>query len=275
MSATARTLLPDETMQDSVEAQFTTRQAPSGGCVLEARELHKRFETAGTPVHALRGVCVTVGKGEFVVIMGASGSGKSTLLHLLGLLDTPTSGSIWIEGKDLGRMNDRQRTLFRRLRLGIVFQAYNLLPTLSAAENIALPAILDGADDHETMKRTQRLLEQVDLSHRSDHRPQALSGGEQQRVAIARALMNDPAMVLADEPTGNLDTEHGTAIWRLLASLVHDQGRSVLAVTHEADGAAFADRVIVLRDGRVAGEFQPGGEDNASIVASRYRELVG
>lgn len=249
----------------------------TGDCdrVLEASNLCRQYKAGGEPVRALHEVSLSVKKGEFVTVMGASGSGKSTLLHLLGCLDKPTSGSIVIEGKDVARIGDRERTLFRRRRLGIVFQTYNLLPTLSAAENVALPAMLDNVNQREVERRARQVLEQVDLSHRSTHRPQALSGGEQQRVAIARALMNDPALVLADEPTGNLDTQHGAAIWQLLASLCREHGRTVVAVTHEADGATFADRVVVLKDGRIMGEIQPGGEDHASVVASGYRELVG
>lgn len=266
-------------------------------CVLEVRDVCKEYRTGTEPVHALRGVSLTVREGEFIAIMGASGSGKSTLLHLLGGLDAPTGGSILIEGQDLALMGDRQRTLFRRRRLGIIFQAYNLLPTLCARENVALPALLDGrrgrrgASHRSIQERAGRLLERVDLGHRQTHRPQALSGGEQQRVAIARALMNDPALILADEPTGNLDTAHAADIWRLLVTLVRGQGapgakpdeletgsprrRTVIAVTHEADGASFADRVLILKDGRIVGEIRPGGENHAALVATRYRELVG
>ena len=171
-------------------------------------------------------------------------------------------------------MTDRQRTLFRRRRLGIVFQAYNLLPTLTALENVSLPALIDGSDAREAEQRAGKLLEVIDLSHRANHRPDALSGGEQQRVAIARALMNDPAVILADEPTGNLDTQHGEAIWALLSKLVHSEGRTVLAVTHEPTGATFADRIVVLKDGRHVGEIEPDGEGHASLVAARYTALV-
>ncbi len=262
-------------MRDPTEVLDNGTQPRAGGCVLEVTDLRKNYDTIGEPVCALRGVSFSVREGEFIVIMGASGSGKSTILHLAGGLDKPTAGSIVIEGRDLARMSDRERTLFRRRRLGIVFQAYNLLPTLSAAENVALPAMLDGADQHQIELKASALLGRVDLTHRSSHRPQALSGGEQQRVAIARALMNDPVLLLADEPTGNLDAEHGAAIWRLLASLVREGGRTVVAVTHQADGAACADRVLVLKDGRIVGEVVPGGEDHATLVATRYRELVG
>jgi putative ABC transport system ATP-binding protein len=262
-------------MGDSTKELGTDTPSRAGARVLEVVDLCKTYDTGGERIRALAGVSLAVCEGEFVTVMGASGSGKSTLLHLIGGLDKPTSGSIIIGGRDLSRMNDRQRTLFRRRRLGVVFQAYNLLPTLSAVENVALPAFLDDAPDGEIEQRAARLLDSVSLSHRATHRPQAMSGGEQQRVAIARALMNDPVLLLADEPTGNLDTHHGTSIWRLLASLVREGDRTVVAVTHEADAASFADRVIVLKDGGMVGEILPGGEDHASLVATRYRELVG
>lgn len=256
--------------------------APSSvepGIVLEVRDIKKDFVDGREVVHAVRGVSLTVRVGELVAIMGASGSGKSTLLHLLGGLDAPSGGSIHIEGQDLRAMSDRERTLFRRRRLGFVFQAYNLLPTLSALENVALPAQLESGDRRsqggQVNARAGELLDRVDLAHRQTHRPQALSGGEQQRVAIARALMNDPVLLFADEPTGNLDTHHGEAIWRLLVSLVRDGQRTVLVVTHEAQGAAFADRILVMKDGRIVGQIEPGGEGDADVVASRYRELVG
>ncbi len=243
--------------------------------VLQVKELRKVYQSGGDPVHALAGLSLEVGQGEFVAVMGSSGCGKSTLLHLIGGLDQPTAGSIMIEGHDLGRMSDRKRTLFRRRRLGFVFQAFNLLPTFCALENVILPAMIAGRDGPAVDERARDLLSQVDLAHRLDHRPQALSGGEQQRVAIARAMMNAPAMLLADEPTGNLDTHHSEAIWRLLAGLAKDRGRTVVAVTHESSGATFADRVVFLKDGRIVGSCEPGGEGHAAMVASRYTELVG
>ena len=235
----------------------------------------KRYETLGEPVMALRDVSLTICKGEFVAIMGSSGSGKTTLLHLLAGLDTPTAGSVVIEGRNLAAMRDVERTLFRRRRLGIVFQAYNLLPTLTATENVALPALLDGVPSREAETKARELLARLDLELRVEHRPQALSGGEQQRVAIARALMNDPALLLADEPTGNLDSVHGAAIWERLASLARDEGTTIVAVTHEPDGAAHADRVVVLRDGCIVGEIIQEDKRDAATLAARYRELVG
>ncbi len=202
------------------------------GQALQVTDLRKVYRTGREPVGALDGVSLTIAQGEFVAIMGASGSGKSTLLHLIGGLDEPTSGSIVIEGNDITGMTDKARTLFRRRRLGIVFQQYNLLPTLTAFENVKLPAMLDGRDPEQTAKRAHELLRLVDLAHREHHRPQAMSGGEQQRVAIARALVNEPVLLMADEPTGNLDTRHGEAIWKLLSRLVREKGSTVLAVTH-------------------------------------------
>ncbi len=255
--------------------QRAARVSPSSPPVLEAGELRKDYPGDGEAVHALRGVSLRVHRGEFICIMGASGSGKSTLLHLLAGLDQPSGGSIVVEGHNLAAMGDRERTLFRRRRLGMVFQAYNLLPTFTALENVCLPAMLDGWGQDELERKAREVLAMVDLEHRVKHRPQALSGGEQQRVAIARSLMNDPALILADEPTGNLDTHHATEVWRLLKSLVRDRGRTVVVVTHEAEGAAFSDRVIVLRDGLCVGEFEPDGDHDATAVATRYHQLVG
>jgi putative ABC transport system ATP-binding protein len=243
--------------------------------ILEVTDLRKHYVLGAQVVHALDGVSLSLNAGQFVAVMGASGSGKSTLLHLLGGLDAPTSGRIVIEGHDLATMTDRQRTLFRRRRLGIIFQAFNLLPSLNAAENVALPLMVDGHATSAIEDKTADLLKVVDLADRRNHRPQALSGGEQQRVAIARALVNDPAIVLADEPTGNLDSKHARGIWELLARLAHEQERTVIAVTHEAAGAAHADRVVVLQDGRIVGEIQPTEEADATLVATRYSELVG
>lgn len=241
--------------------------------VLVVSEVHKEY-TGTQRVKAVDGVSLTVRAGEFVAIMGASGSGKSTLLHLIGGLDRPDAGTILIEGRDLTRLSDRERTVFRRRRLGVIFQAYNLLPSLNAVENVSLPSLIDGRNGSDHEGRARNLLRLVNLQERMTHRPQALSGGEQQRVAIARALMNDPAVILADEPTGNLDTHHGREIWRLLSNLVRQDRRTVVAVTHEPAGATFSDRVIVLKNGRCVGEIFPGGEGHAADVATRYAQLV-
>lgn len=242
--------------------------------VLEAFELHKHYHTGEEEVRALDGLNLKVGRGEFVAVMGASGSGKSTFLHMSGGLDTPTSGTITVEGQDLSKLSDYQRTLFRRKRIGIVFQQFNLLPGLSARENVALPLLVDGAESADIRRKTDELLEIVHLQGRANHLPQALSGGEQQRLAIARALINNPAVVLADEPTGNLDSRHSVEIWQLLRRLAADQQVTIVLVSHEAQGASYADRVCVLHDGKLLGEIIPERIDDAALVAARYQELT-
>ncbi|HRX85621.1 MAG TPA: ABC transporter ATP-binding protein [Phycisphaerae bacterium] len=243
--------------------------------IVVTTDLCKEYRMGGGVVRALDRVSLSVRRGELVAIMGASGSGKSTLLHLIGGLDFPTSGTVAVEGEELTGLSDRARTIFRRRRLGVVFQSFNLLPTLSAVENVALPMLVDGAGRDDFVARAEAALRLVDMGHRLRHRPEALSGGEQQRVAIARALLNDPAVVLADEPTGNLDSDHAESIWGLLRRLVDDEQRTVVAVTHEPSGARHADRIVVLRDGRIVGTIaEPGGLD-ASLVSTRYAELVG
>jgi putative ABC transport system ATP-binding protein len=250
---------------------------PAGGdaVVVSTRGLQKVYLTAGNRVAALTGVDLNVSAGEFCAIMGASGSGKSTLLYLVGGLTPPSAGSVHVEGRDLATMSDRERTVFRRRRLGIIFQEYNLLPTLTARENVALPLLLEGQSVRQCRVRVDELLETVHLGDRADHRPDALSGGEQQRVAIARALLNDPAIILADEPTGNLDSRQSAEIWGLLRGVAQAQRKTILMVTHEAQGAAFADRVVVLKDGRIIGAFDLKGTADAALVAHRYQELAG
>jgi putative ABC transport system ATP-binding protein len=243
--------------------------------ILELCDVNKTFGRGGEAVHALQDVSLKAATGELVAIMGASGSGKSTLLHLVGGLDVPDRGTILVEGSDLAAMSDRRRTLFRRDRLGIVFQAYNLLPTLTAEENIGLPLLVAGAAHEKIQAKTCELLEKLHLRNRASHRPAALSGGEQQRVAIARSLLNDPALILADEPTGNLDSRHSQEIWELLTRLAHEFGKAVLMVTHEAAAAAYADRVVVLKDGKIVGQFRNEDSRDASLVAARYQELAG
>jgi len=241
--------------------------------LVSVENLAKTYETGGQTIGALMGVSLSAESGEFVAIMGSSGSGKSTLLHLMAGLDVPTSGSVIINGSEIHRLRDRARTLFRRRHIGIIFQSFNLLPTLSAAENIALPLLIDGVAERDVRRRTQALLAQVDLGHRADHLPDALSGGEQQRVAIARALVHQPLVVLADEPTGNLDSAHAGEIWNILRQLADGGERTILAVTHESSGAAHADRVVVLKDGRVIGHITERSRD-ATLVAARYQELA-
>ena len=214
---------------------------------------HPGNERHSLAVHALRGVSIAVGRGEFVAIMGPSGSGKSTLLNLLGCLDRPTGGMYLLEGEDVSRLNKEKLAGIRNRRIGFVFQSYNLLPRLTAAKNVMMPLMYNGhrsLSEREMHERAVRALESVGLGDRIGHRPNELSGGQQQRVAIARALVNDPALVLADEPTGNLDTTSGDEIMALLREL-HGGGATIVMVTHSAADAANADRVIALRDGKV------------------------
>ena len=248
---------------------------PTTEVVVAVDEVHKVYRTAEHEVHALRGVTIGIRHSTFTAIMGASGSGKSTLMHLIGGLTPPTRGRIIIEGRDLADMSDAQRTIFRRRRIGVIFQDFNLLPTLTARENVALPMLIDGKPLSQFRNRVDELLTLVHLEHRLDHRPDALSGGEQQRVAIARALLNDPAIVLADEPTGNLDSRQSIEIWMLLRRIAHEQGKTIIMVTHEPHGAAFADDVIILKDGSLIGRLEPKGCGDAALVATGYQKLLG
>ncbi len=243
--------------------------------ILRVEQLEKRYRLGPQTIHALRGVTFDAAIGEFVAIMGASGSGKTTLLNLIGGLDAPDAGRIVIEGRDIAKWSDRERTLFRRRRIGIVFQSYNLLPHLTARENVMLPLLVDGAPYRDIESRADALIELVRLQDRAAHRPDAMSGGEQQRVAIARSLLNRPALLLADEPTGNLDPTNARQTLELLRSLTADGGAAILMVTHEAAAAAQADRTLVLREGRLVGEIKTEDRGDAALVAARYAELAG
>ena len=214
--------------------------------------LTRRYKMGDTFVDALRGVDLEIRRGEFVALVGPSGSGKSTVLNLVGGLDRPSEGEIWIDGTELSASDEKALTRHRRQHVGFVFQSFNLLPRLTAEENVALPLMFSGVVEKERRARARELLEQVGLAERLTHRPTQLSGGEQQRVAIARALVGQPALLLADEPTGNLDTTTGVEIMRLLKELNREHGLTLLVVTHDPEVAAFANRVIHLRDGQVA-----------------------
>jgi putative ABC transport system ATP-binding protein len=222
--------------------------------VLETRQLRKSFGEEEAKVEALRGVDLGVAKGEMLAIMGRSGSGKSTLLTLLGGVDVPTTGQVLLENVDLATMTDDERTLIRRRRIGFVFQSFNLLPILTAEENVALPLELDGMSSTVAHEKAGKMLELVGLEKRRHHFPGKMSGGEQQRVAIARALAIEPAIVLADEPTGNLDSANGKRITAILRELVDQHGQTLVLVTHDTLVAAQADRVIYLADGLVERE---------------------
>ena len=240
--------------------------------VLNASRLRKQYLMGDHQVEALAGVDFIVKKGEFVAIMGPSGSGKSTLLHLLGGLDQPSDGEVTLADHKLSLMNDSQITLVRRHNVGFIFQFFNLLPTLSAEENIALPLIIDGKNLRQYRERIDLLLELVGLSDRRQHKPDQLSGGEQQRVAIARALVTEPAIVLADEPTGNLDSKTGTIIMQLLRRSCDEFGQAIIAVTHDARAAAYADRVVFLRDGSIVKELHL--DDQAEIAQNLHQIMT-
>ncbi len=243
--------------------------------ILEARDLVKRYRMGAREVDALRGVSLSVAKGEFVAIMGASGSGKSTMLHLLGGLDLPTSGEVVIDGVNLTGLSEEQRTLTRRAKTGFVFQYFNLIPLLSVRENVALPFLIAGDAVAAHRARVDELLELVGLSTKADNSPDQLSAGEQQRVALARALATEPALILADEPTGNLDYTTGTEILDLLWDSSQRLGQTIVLVTHDARAAAYADRVLVVRDGQMLDEIALGrrADHAAAPLIRRLAEL--
>lgn len=239
--------------------------------VLEANDISKQYQMGEVVVNALDDVRFSVKKGEFVAVMGPSGSGKSTLLHLLGGLDEPSHGEITLAGQPITRLSDDEVTLVRRRKVGFIFQFYNLVPTLTAAENVALPLLIDGAKLRDYEEKVHDLLKLVGLADRQTHKPDQMSGGQQQRVAIARAFVNDPEIVLADEPTGNLDSKSGTAILELLRRSCDELGQTIVMVTHDARAASFADRVVFLKDGRIVRQLQVEnksgeGEDIRAIM---------
>lgn len=220
---------------------------------IEMRDVVRQYQIGGQTVRALDGISLELEGGQFVSMVGPSGAGKSTMLHLLGALDTPDSGSIEFDGDEISQLNDEQQSRFRHHRVGFIFQFFNLLPTLSAWENVAVPKLLDGVRLGKAKPDAIRLLERVGLGNRTDHRPAELSGGQMQRVAVARALMMDPPLILADEPTGNLDSVTGASILELLGEVAHEPGRGrlVVMVTHNPEAAEATDRVIMLQDGRI------------------------
>jgi ABC-type lipoprotein export system ATPase subunit len=212
----------------------------------------KSYDSSRARVAALTDINLVIGPGSFTALMGPSGCGKSTLLHLVAGVDGPTSGEIWVDGRELSRLSDAALSRFRRDQVGIVYQFYNLLPTLSAEENVTLPALLTGVSSRVARERAEAWLGEVGMLHRKDHWPHELSGGEMQRVAIARALVNDPAILLADEPSGNLDSKTGLEILELFARLSLERSVTILLATHSQEAATFAHRVIRLKDGRVS-----------------------
>jgi putative ABC transport system ATP-binding protein len=228
----------------------TRSTAPFEGVLIRAEELWRSYVMGTEEIHALRGVSFTIDPGEYVAIMGPSGSGKSTLMNLIGCLDTPSKGSYILRGKVVSEMNDDELAEVRNREIGFVFQTFNLLPRASALHNVELPMVYAGIPREERLERARRALEQVDLADRMHHKPNELSGGQRQRVAIARALVMGPSILLADEPTGNLDSTTGEEIMRVFEKL-HEDGNTIILVTHEHDIAEHAHRVIKIRDGRV------------------------
>jgi len=210
----------------------------------------KVYELGGETVHALAGLTLSISPGEFTAIMGPSGSGKSTLMNILGCLDRPTSGSYMLDGQEVATLNDDQLASTRNKKIGFVFQSFNLLPRMSTLENVALPMVYAGVEKKERLARATQVLTMVGLEERMNHQPNELSGGQRQRVAIARALVNDPTIIMADEPTGNLDTKSGDEVMAIFAEL-NTQGRTIILVTHEPEIATYAGRVVYVRDGRI------------------------
>ncbi len=242
--------------------------------MIRCTNVHKSYQLGAESVRALRGVDLSISEPGFYGVMGQSGSGKSTLLHLLAALDRPDEGEIIIGDRAIHSMSEREATSFRRTGLGIVFQQFNLIPTLTARENVELPGMLAGDDRAKLKTRSDELLDRLGLGNRGNHRPEAMSGGEQQRVAIARALLYSPPVLLADEPTGNLDSASSAKLWSLLREVALEHEMTVVMVTHEPAAAAHCRQIVVIRDGRAEGTIETEGLD-AGGVAARYQQFVG
>ena len=245
-------------MTSTQPTTFRTGDTPLPDVVILTPKLTREYDFGGEVVRALRGVDIQIRKNEFVAIMGPSGSGKSTLMNLIGCLDTPTSGEYWLDAQKVSDLSDDDLAHIRNKEIGFVFQTFNLLPRANALHNVELPLIYAGLGAKERRERAAKALEHVGLADRMEHRPNELSGGQRQRVAIARALVNEPSILLADEPTGNLDSATGEDIMRLFKAL-HDSGQTIIVVTHEPDIAAHANRQILLRDGLIERDQQTKG----------------
>jgi putative ABC transport system ATP-binding protein len=238
---------------ETVASESYREDLVSSGVVIKTTSLAKVYEMGSEQVHALRGVDLEIRKGEYVAIMGPSGSGKSTLMNLIGCLDSPSSGKYWLAGRLVSELDDDELAYIRNKEIGFVFQTFNLLPRATALHNVELPLIYNGTPADERLEKAKQALHKVDLTERMNHKPNELSGGQRQRVAIARALVNSPSIVLADEPTGNLDSKTGEEIMNLFANL-HSQGNTIIVVTHEMDIAQHAHRIVFIRDGAVASD---------------------
>ena len=245
--------------------------------IIEVRNLTKHFGVGEMAVEVLKGVNLQIEEGEFVALMGPSGSGKSTLMNIIGGIEPPSSGQVLLDGMDIGKLDDEQRTLLRRRRVGFIFQAFNLIPTLNAIENVSLPLQLDGVPWKQAQERAQIALQRVEMGHRLDHVPSKLSGGEQQRVAIARALAIEPVILLADEPTGNLDSRQSSRVTELLRDLAMYSRQTIIMVTHDATVARTAFRLLKFKDGNIERDIdQEDFEANASVFhASSVQNATG
>jgi putative ABC transport system ATP-binding protein len=232
--------------------------------LIETRDLWKTYQMGDEEIHALKGVSISIERGEYVAIMGPSGSGKSTLMNLIGCLDTPSKGTYLLNGKEVSQMNDNELARIRNEEIGFVFQTFNLLPRATALHNVELPLVYAGISKKARIEQAKAAIDKVELTHRMNHKPNELSGGQRQRVAIARALVNNPSILLADEPTGNLDSKTGIEIMALFARL-HQGGNTIIVVTHEADIAAYAHRVIAIRDGQVERDVKQQPHAHAGV----------
>ncbi len=242
--------------------------------LIRTESVNKIYGDADQPVHAVQDINLSVEDGEFIAVMGPSGSGKSTLLYMLGGLERPTSGKVLLRDQDLSKLNDDALSRVRRTQMGFVFQFYNLIPVLTAVENVAMPLILDGVTRVDATKRAVDALSKVGITDRGSHRPAELSGGQQQRVALARALVTNPALILGDEPTGNLDSHASEEVVQLLRRATEEWGRTVILVTHDPRIAAYADRIVFLRDGQIVDENRLKGQGNAEQIREQLNRVT-